>query len=41
MIEGKGLFFKISSFGIHQGLETLQGGGTRGTDLFLGDGVPS
>ena len=36
MIEGKGLFFKMSSFG----LETLQGGATRSMDLFLGDGVP-
>ena len=40
MIEGKGLFFKMSSFGLHHGLETLQGGATHGTDLFLGDGVP-
>ena len=35
-----GLFFKMSSFGLHHGLETLQGGATRGTDLFLADGVP-
>ena len=40
MIEGKGLFFKMSSFGLHHGLEMLQGGATRVTDLFLGDGVP-
>ena len=35
MIEGKGLFFKMSCFGLHHGLETLQGGATRGMDLFL------
>ena len=29
MIEGKGLFFKMSSFGLHHSLETLQGGATR------------
>ena len=40
MIEGKGLFFKMSSFGLHYSLETFQGGATLGTDLFLGDGVP-
>ena len=40
MIEGKGLFFKKSSFGLHHGLETLQGRATRCTDLSLGDGVP-
>ena len=40
MIEGKGLFFKMSSFGLHHGLEMLQVGVTRCTDLFLGDGVP-
>ena len=38
MIEGKGLFFKMA-FGLHLGLETLQGGATHSTDLFLGDGV--
>ena len=40
MFEGKGLFFKMSSFGLHHSLETLQGGATRRMDLFLGDGVP-
>ena len=40
MVEGKGLFFRMSSFGLHQGLEMLQGGATCGMDLFLGDGVP-
>ena len=40
MIEGTGLFFKMSSFGLHHGLGTLQGGATRGMDLFLGDGLP-
>ena len=40
MIEGKGLFFKMSSFGLHHGLEMLQGGATCGMDLFRGDGVP-
>ena len=40
MIQGKGLFFKTSSFGLHHSLEMLQGGATRGMDLFLDDGVP-
>ena len=40
MIEGKGLFFKMSSFGLHHSLEMLQGGATCSTDLFLDDGVP-
>ena len=41
MIEGQGLFIKMSCFGLHHGLEMLQGRAKRGTDLFLGDGVPS
>ena len=36
MIEGKGTFFKMSSFGLHHGLEMLHGRATRVTDLFLG-----
>ena len=40
MIEGKGTFFKMSSFGLHHGLETLRGRATRVTDLFLSDDVP-
>ena len=35
MIEGKGLYFKMSSFSLHHSLES-----TRGMDLIHGDGVP-